>query len=166
MFCQPHEPRGTSSGNCERDENLHDSRMSIATAASPKPSFRPPWRVGNAVVSRGNAGWTKSKSGRPCPCQNCSQQPPTKTGRGCLLNRTSCPPDDPIAQGTELKIGLLFQLHKRVRSRSRRPRTRKLKSLFVESPELSVILGLCQKYNFGCFTCCQVICTSDSSFPG
>ena len=27
-------------------------------------------RVGNAVVGRENAGWTTSKSGHPCPCQN------------------------------------------------------------------------------------------------
>ena len=54
-----------------RDGNLHGSGMSHATTASPKPSFRAPWRVGDAVVGRGNAGWTTSKSGHPCPCQNC-----------------------------------------------------------------------------------------------
>ena len=33
------------------------------------------------------------KSGHPCPCQDCSQQPPAeKTGRESLLNRPSCPP--------------------------------------------------------------------------
>ena len=42
--------------------NLHGSGMSHATTASPKPSFMAPWRVGNAVVSRENAGWTTSKS--------------------------------------------------------------------------------------------------------
>ena len=77
--------------------------MSHATTASPEPSFRAPWRVGDAVVGRGNAGWTTSKSGHICPCQNCSQGPSAeKTGRGSLLNRLSCPPDDPIDQGTEL----------------------------------------------------------------
>ena len=30
-------------------------------------------RVGDTVVGRGKAGWTKSKNGHPCPCQNCSQ---------------------------------------------------------------------------------------------
>ena len=36
-------------------------------------------------------------------CQNCSQGlPAEKTGRGSLLNRPSCPPDDLIGQGTEL----------------------------------------------------------------
>ena len=38
-------------------------------------SFRAPWRVGNAMVGRGNAGWTTSNSGHPCSCQKCSQGP-------------------------------------------------------------------------------------------
>ena len=63
-----------------------------AVTASPKPSFTAPWRVGNAVVSRGNAGWTTSKSGLSCSCQNCSQgSPAEEAGRGSLLNRLSCP---------------------------------------------------------------------------
>ena len=89
---------------------MHGSGISHATAASPKPSFKAPWRVGDAVVGRGNAGRTKSRSGHPCPCQNCLQGPPAeRTGRGSLLNRPSCPPplppppDDPNGQGTELK---------------------------------------------------------------
>ena len=54
-------------------------------------SFRAPWRVGNAMVGRGNAGWTTSNSGHPCPCQNCSWWPPAgKTGRKSLLNCLSC----------------------------------------------------------------------------
>ena len=77
-------------------ENLHGSGMSHATTASPKPSFRIPWRVGSAVVGRGNAGWTTSKSAHPCPSKNCSQGPPAeKTGRGSLLNCPSCASDDP-----------------------------------------------------------------------
>ena len=45
----------------------------------------------------------QSKSGLPCPCQNCLQWPSAlKTGRGSLLNRLSCPPDDPVGQGTKL----------------------------------------------------------------
>ena len=59
-----------------------------------------------------NVRWTMSKSGHPCPCQNCSQRPPTeKTGRGSLLNCTSWPPspappppNDPIGQGIELNF--------------------------------------------------------------
>ena len=37
-----------------RDENLHVR----PTTASTKLSFRTPWRVGDAVVGRGNARWT------------------------------------------------------------------------------------------------------------
>ena len=83
-------------------ENLHGSGMSHATTASPKPSFRIPWRVGSAVVGRGNAGWTTSKSAHPCPSKNCSQGPPAeKTGRGSLLNCPSCSSDNQTGQGTE-----------------------------------------------------------------
>ena len=39
-----------------------------------KTILQAPWRVGDAVVGKGNAGWT-SASGRPCPGQNCSQWP-------------------------------------------------------------------------------------------
>ena len=60
------------------------------------------FEVGDTVVGRENAGWTTSKSGYPCPRQNCSRGPSAeKTGRGSLLNHPSCPPDDPIGQGTE-----------------------------------------------------------------
>ena len=46
----------------------------------------------------GTDGWTTSKSGCPCLCQNCSQWPLTqKTGTGSLLNHSSCLPNDPIA---------------------------------------------------------------------
>ena len=73
-----------------------------------KTIFRAPWRVGDAVVGRGNAGWTTSKSGHQSPCQKSSQGPPAeKTGRGSLLNRLSCPHDDQIGQGTELKCSAL-----------------------------------------------------------
>ena len=47
------------------DGNLHGSDMLHATTASSKPSFSMPRRVGKAVVGRGNAGWTTSKSGNP-----------------------------------------------------------------------------------------------------
>ena len=47
---------------------------------------------------------TTSKSEYLLPCQNFSQWPPSdKTGRGSLLNRPSCFPNDPTGQGTELK---------------------------------------------------------------
>ena len=57
---------------------LHGSSMSHAITSSLQPSFKAPLRVGDAVVSGGNAGWTASKSGHPCPCQNCSQWPPAE----------------------------------------------------------------------------------------
>ena len=86
-----------------KDGKVHDSGNSHATTASPKPSFKAPWRVGVTIVSRGNAGRTTSKSGHPCLCQNCLQGTPAeKTRRESLLNRPSCPPDDPIVQRTEL----------------------------------------------------------------
>ena len=85
------------------DGKLHGSGMSHTTTASPKPFFRAPWRVDDGVVGRRNAGWTTSKSGHPCPCQNCSPGPPAeKCERGSLLNRPSCSPDDTIGQVTEL----------------------------------------------------------------
>ena len=65
------ESTGTSSGNYQEMETC--MVWAHAMTASPKPSFRAPWRVGNAVVSRGNAGWTTAKSGHLCLCQNCSQ---------------------------------------------------------------------------------------------
>ena len=65
-----------------RDGNVRGSGMSHATTASPKPSFGASWRVDDAIVSRGNAGWTTSKSGHPCPGKNCLQGPSAeKTGR-------------------------------------------------------------------------------------
>ena len=39
---------------------------------SPKPFFWATWRLGDAVVSRGNAGWTTPKSRHLDQCQNCS----------------------------------------------------------------------------------------------
>ena len=43
-----------------RDGKARGSGMSRATTASPKPSFRVPCRVGDAVVGRANAGWTSN----------------------------------------------------------------------------------------------------------
>ena len=80
----------------------HGSDMSHAATASPKPSVRARWRVGDALVGRGHARWTTSKSGHLCPCQDCSQQPPAeKTGRGSLLNRLPCPHPSPTFQSVK-----------------------------------------------------------------
>ena len=90
-----------------RDGNLHGSGISRATTASPEPSFRAPWWVSDAVVGKGNAGWT-SKSGHPCPCQSCSKGPPTeKAWKRISADRSSCPPDDLKGQGTQLNLYLL-----------------------------------------------------------
>ena len=86
-----------------RDGNLHGFGMSHSVTASPKSFFRAAWRVGDYVSSRGNAGWTTSKSGHSCLCQNCSRGPPVEqTGRGSLPNHPACSPYNPIGQGTEL----------------------------------------------------------------
>ena len=53
-----------------RDRNPHGTGMSRAVTASPELSFRTPSKGSLVVVCRGHAGWTESKSGRPCPCQN------------------------------------------------------------------------------------------------
>ena len=105
---------GTSSGNCQETETCMVRACPHATTASPKPSFRAPWRMGDAVVGRGNAGWTTPQVGHICPCQNRSWGPPAEqTRRGSLLNHPSCPLDDPIGQATELNrtelsIGLRY----------------------------------------------------------
>ena len=48
-----------------------------ATTASTKPSFRAPWKVGDAVVGRRNAGWTNIKAFTSLPMPE-------------LLTRASC----------------------------------------------------------------------------
>ena len=62
--------------------------MSRASTTSSKPSFRTPWRTVDAVVGRGNAKWTISKSRHPLPDQICSPRPPAeKTRKTSLLSR-------------------------------------------------------------------------------
>ena len=59
---------------CGSTGTSHGSGMPHATRASSKPFFiRALWRLGDAVVGRGNAGWTISNSGHSCPRENCSQ---------------------------------------------------------------------------------------------
>ena len=84
-----------------RDGNFHGLGMSHTVTTSPKLSFRAPKRVGDTVVGRRNAGWTTSKSGHSCPCQNCPKWPSAENnGRESLLNRLSCSPDDPVVKWT------------------------------------------------------------------
>ena len=86
-----------------RDGNLHDSDTSHVSTASPKPSFRARWKVGDAVVSRGNAGWTHQRVNIPAHASTAHKgRLQKKAGRGSLLDRPSCSPEDPISQGTEL----------------------------------------------------------------
>ena len=59
-----------------RDGNSHGSGMPCTTTASPKPPLGATWRVGDTADGRRNAGWTMSKSARPCPCRNCPRWPP------------------------------------------------------------------------------------------
>ena len=48
--------------------------------------------------------WTTSTSGRPDPRHNCWWWPSAEeSGRGSLLNRLSCSPDDQVDQGAEPK---------------------------------------------------------------
>ena len=82
-----------------RDRNLHGLGLSNAMTAFPKPSFIAPWKMGDAMVSRGNAGWTVSKSWHPYPCLDHPRGPPReKTGRGSLLNHSSWIPNGPAGQ--------------------------------------------------------------------
>ena len=61
-----------------RDGNLHGLACHTPCQPLPIPSSMAPWRMNDTVVTRGNAGWTTSKSGHPCPCQNHSQGPPAE----------------------------------------------------------------------------------------
>ena len=84
--------------------SFHGSGESHATIASPEPSFRVPWGVGDAVASRRKC-WVDNNQrvDMAAPCHNCLLRPIAyKTGRGSLLNRPSYTPDDPIGQRTEL----------------------------------------------------------------
>ena len=95
-----------------RDGSLHGSGISHATTASPKPSLRATWRIGDAVISRGkfNAGWTTSKSGRHCPCQNCWRWPPPEKDwkRMCSTESSFMPllPPPPTSPTTQSVMGL------------------------------------------------------------
>ena len=67
-------PTGTSSSNCHEIKTCmvqafcHDSLSKTILQGTQEGGQCRVWQ-------RGNAGWTTSKSGRPCPCRNCSQGP-------------------------------------------------------------------------------------------
>ena len=99
----PCKSAGTSSGNFQETEtcmvrSCHMTRQPLQNHPSRHlGGWSTPWLAEEMLDGQ------KTKSGHPCPCQNCSQGPPVeKTGRGSLLNRPSCPSDDPIGQGIEL----------------------------------------------------------------
>ena len=93
-------PTGTSSGSC-REMEMHMVRACHTPQQPLQTSFKPPWSVGKAMVGR-DVGWSTSKSGHPCPYQNCTRWPPAeKTEGGSLLNRASRPSDDSIIRGTQ-----------------------------------------------------------------
>ena len=98
------------------DGNGRSSGMSEVTTASPKPSFRARWRVATPWSTQEMLGGQHqivdtlahpcpSKSGHPCTSlpmpELLTGASCRKSGRGSLLNRPSCPLDDPIGQGTE-----------------------------------------------------------------
>ena len=80
-----------------RDGNLHGLCLSCAISASPNPSSTVLFRVGYAMVGRGNAGWTMSKSGHPCLC--CIR---LELWKMVSVELSSMPSDHPSCQGTEL----------------------------------------------------------------
>ena len=53
---------------CDSQETETGMVPRHATIASSKPSFRTPWKVGDAVVGGANAERTTSKSGHHWPC--------------------------------------------------------------------------------------------------
>ena len=92
----------TKTSNCREYDPNQGLGMSHSRTAFPKPSFRTSWKVGNAMVGRGNAGWIVSKNGHPCPCQNCSQGPRSKDWKRISAELPLMSPDDPIGQESEL----------------------------------------------------------------
>ena len=59
-------PTGTSFGSCQ-EMDICMVQLLCIMPVPPKPFFRSPWRAGNDVVGRRNAGWTTSKSGNSLP---------------------------------------------------------------------------------------------------
>ena len=136
-----------------REENLHGPGMSHAMTASPKQSFRAPRRIGDTMVSRGNAGWTTAKSRHTCLCQNCSQRPPAeKTGRGFLLNHPSCSPDDPISQRSELNCWRQWKSCRKIL----------LKAKILQTVRLTIYRVLDRA--FRCFVSGDKMITDDNSY--
>ena len=73
----PYGSTGTSSGNCQETETCIVS--AYHTTTSPKPSFRAPWRVVDAVVGKGNAGSTHQGVDIPARARTAHKGPLQKT---------------------------------------------------------------------------------------
>ena len=77
------------------------------TTASPKPSFRAPWGVGRRrgrqrkYLMDNVKEWTSLFMPELLTMASRRKK---KSGRGSLLNRLSCPPDDQIGHGTETEL--------------------------------------------------------------
>ena len=79
----------TTAGNCEEMET--QIMWACHTPQQPLQNHSSVHFGGYAAVSTGNSWWATSKSGHPCPCQNCTWcHSVEKTGRS-LLNHPSCP---------------------------------------------------------------------------
>ena len=97
---------GNPSSNCQETETRtvrawHALRQSLRNHPSGHVG-----KVSNAVVGRGNVGWTTSKIRRPCPCQNCSplwdscrKLKKTKQTNTWTLNHPSCSPTTQLVKG-------------------------------------------------------------------
>ena len=72
--------------------------------------------------------------------KNSSQGPPAekKTGRGSLLNRPSCPPDDRMGQGPELNW---TELNERERAERAKERGREISTRYALSCNLFFLMG-------------------------
>ena len=62
---------------CGSTETLLSTRYHNLIQTIPQGTLK----VGDAMFGRGNAGWTTSKSGHPCPRQNYSQWPSAEKDR-------------------------------------------------------------------------------------
>ena len=92
----------TSAGNCQEMETC----ILGTSHTIRKQSFRAPWRVSEAEVSRGNAGWTASKSGHVSHARSASdgllQDRLEESAELSVMSPIPPTPDNPIDQGAEL----------------------------------------------------------------
>ena len=69
------------------DGNLHGSGMSRATIACLEPTFRAPWRVGDAVVRQRKCWMDNIKEWTSLPMLELLNEKKKKNGRGSQLDR-------------------------------------------------------------------------------